>query len=128
MAAGLMAALPAWFVPAAFSGQPPNQDDLQFTKDGKMILPTHYREWIFVTSGLGMTYRPVGASDSAGDPRFDNVFVNPAAYKAFLQTGKWPDKTVLILEVRGSTPICLNLSDDGQTCCQSSAGEAAAHG
>src|SRR5271169_3089635 len=94
-----LAAILAWLVPAAFSGQPPNQDDLQFTKDGRMILPTHYREWIFVTSGLGMTYGPAGASDSAGNPRFDNVFVNPAAYKAFLQTGKWPDKTVLILEV-----------------------------
>jgi hypothetical protein len=34
---------------------------------------------------------------------FDNVFVNPAAYKAFLATGTWPDGTVLVLEVRGGT-------------------------
>jgi hypothetical protein len=31
---------------------------------------------------------------------FDNVFVNPDAYRAFLQTGTWPDKTMLVLEVR----------------------------
>ena len=31
---------------------------------------------------------------------FDNVFVNPEAYKAFLQTGTWPDKTMLVLEAR----------------------------
>ncbi len=26
---------------------------------------------------------------------FDNVFVNPESYAAFLETGTWPDKTVL---------------------------------
>ena len=33
---------------------------------------------------------------------FDNVFVNPEAYKAFVETGTWPDKTVLVLEGRGA--------------------------
>lgn len=33
---------------------------------------------------------------------FDNVFVNPAAYRSFLATGTWPDKTVMVLEVRGA--------------------------
>jgi hypothetical protein len=31
---------------------------------------------------------------------FDNVFVNPEAYRAFLDTGTWPDKTVIVLEAR----------------------------
>ena len=31
---------------------------------------------------------------------FDNVFVNPAAYREFLKTGTWPDKTVMVLEGR----------------------------
>jgi hypothetical protein len=31
---------------------------------------------------------------------FDNVFVNPAAYQAFVKTGTWPDHTMLVLEVR----------------------------
>jgi hypothetical protein len=31
---------------------------------------------------------------------FDNVFVNPEAYRTFVATGTWPDKTVLVLEVR----------------------------
>jgi hypothetical protein len=30
------------------------------------------------------------------------VFVEPSAYKAFLATGTWPDKTMLVLEVRGA--------------------------
>ena len=29
---------------------------------------------------------------------FDNVFVNPESYKSFVETGTWPDKTVLVLE------------------------------
>jgi hypothetical protein len=33
---------------------------------------------------------------------FDNVFVNPEAYRSFLQTGTWPDKTVMVLESRGA--------------------------
>jgi hypothetical protein len=106
----------AWLVPALYGWQQTNQDDPKYTKDGRMILPQNYREWTFVTSGLGMTYGPAGTSDAAANPRFDNVFVNPAAYKAFLQTGKWPDKTVLILEVRGSdSKVSINQGGRVQT-------------
>jgi len=54
-----------------------------------------------VTSGLGMNY---GSPDAAHErePHFDNVFVNRAAYQAFLETGKWPDQTTFVLEVRTS--------------------------
>lgn len=76
-------------------------DGPQYTADNKLVRPTNYREWMFVTSGLGMTYGPA-ASASPASPRFDNVFVNPSSYRRFMQTGKWPDKTVLILEIRTS--------------------------
>jgi len=33
---------------------------------------------------------------------FDNVFVNPESYKYFVANGTWPDKTMLVLEVRGA--------------------------
>jgi hypothetical protein len=73
----------------------------QFTKDNQLVRPNNFREWIFLSSGLGMTYGPARAS--AGDhPRFENVFVNPRAYKSFVETGSWPDKTILILEIRAS--------------------------
>jgi hypothetical protein len=39
----------------------------------------------------------------AGEHRlFNNFFVNPEAYKAFLQTGTWPDKTMLVVEQRAA--------------------------
>ena len=73
----------------------------RYAANGSLRFPADYREWVFLSSGLGMTYGP--AAPAAGEnPRFDNVFVNRAAYRAFLQTGTWPDKTVLVLEIRAS--------------------------
>jgi len=78
------------------------QEAPQYTNDGQMRLPANYREWIFLSSGLGMTYGPTGQTNAQGNPNFDNVFANPSAYRAFMKTGSWPDKTVLVLEIRGS--------------------------
>ncbi len=72
--------------------------ELSYTDDGRMNFPDNYREWVYLTSGLGMSYNATAPEH----PVFDNVFVNPIAYKAFLATGTWPDKTVLVLEVRGA--------------------------
>lgn len=70
----------------------------QYTADGRMLFPANYREWIYLSSGLGMSY----AAGSQSMLMFDNVFVNPAAYREFVKTGTWPDKTMLVLEVRGA--------------------------
>src|SRR5580658_11258535 len=74
----------------------------QYTPAGALKIPSDYRNWTFVTSGLGMTYGPTGTTDGAGNPNFDNVFANPAAYQEFLKSGTWPDKTVLVIEARSS--------------------------
>jgi hypothetical protein len=79
-------------------GNPPA--DLQFTADKKMILPADYREWVWLSSGLGMSYTPDAANNE--NPSFDNVFASPSAYQEFKKTGTWPDRAVLILEVRKS--------------------------
>jgi hypothetical protein len=81
-------------VAAAVAAQP------EFTSDGQLKRPADYREWIYLSSGLGMNY-----ADNARDPAnpvFDNVFVEPAAYRAFLLSGKWPEKTMFALELRRS--------------------------
>jgi hypothetical protein len=76
-------------------------DGPQYTAAGQLRFPKDYREWVFLSSGLGMTYGPAAAG-AQDDPRFDNVFVNRSAYKSFLASGRWPDKTIFILEVRKS--------------------------
>jgi hypothetical protein len=72
----------------------------QFTADGKLVRPEGYRRWVYVSSGLGMSY-----SQKANDTMqmFTNVFVNPASYDYYLAHGTWPDKTIFVLELYGST-------------------------
>lgn len=72
-------------------------DGPTYTSDGQLKFPERYREWIYLTSGIDMSY---SASADPSHSMFDNVFVNPSAYQSFLQTGTWPDKTVLVLELR----------------------------
>jgi len=67
-----------------------------YTADGRLALPA-YRKWVYLSSGLDMSYL-TGALRSVST--FGNVFVNPEAYDAFVANGTWPDKTVLVLEVR----------------------------
>jgi hypothetical protein len=70
----------------------------QYDASGKMILPAGYREWIFLSSGMDMSYDETSAPPTTHI--FTNVFVPRAAYVAFLKNGVWPDKTVLMLEGR----------------------------
>jgi hypothetical protein len=72
--------------------------DYSFTSDGKLQFPASYREWIFLSSGSGMTYGP--SADPHGPPQFDNVFVNSISYRAFLNSGKWPEQSIFVLEIR----------------------------
>jgi Cytochrome P460 len=51
-----------------------------------------------LSSGLGMSY----GAEPGGEPSFDNVFVAPEAYREFVATGKWPEKTMFVLEERAS--------------------------
>jgi hypothetical protein len=74
----------------------------RYTSNGSLQLPTDYREWVFVSAGLGMTYRPQASVSTQEHPSFENVFVTRAAYQAFVKTGKWPEKTMFILEIRSS--------------------------
>jgi Cytochrome P460 len=76
------------------------EDGPIYTANGDLKLPDRYREWIFLTSSVDMSYSPNAAM--VGHSMFDNVFVNPSAYRAFQETGLWPDKTTLVLEVRGA--------------------------
>lgn len=91
-------ALPA----AAFAGDTPavTTHAPAYTADGKLVLPADYREWVFLSSGLGMSYSEKAPT---GEPVFDNTFVDPESYRAFVRTGTWPDKTQIVLEVRSSS-------------------------
>jgi len=87
-------------VVAAGSGAAPDAPYVPaYTQSGDLVPPAHYREWIYLTSGIDMSYTPNSNPDRH---MFDNVFVNPEAYRGFLATGTWPEKTVMVLESRGA--------------------------
>ena len=66
--------------------------------NGKLIRPESYREWRFLSSGLGMSY----SASANANPQFTNVFVPQWAYKHFVASGEWPEETVFVLEERSS--------------------------
>jgi hypothetical protein len=98
----LLAAAAIWAA-AAFASlsldaqQPVPADGPRYSGD-ELLKPVDYRGWAFVSSGLGMAYGPDAAPGRP--PLFTNVFVNPRSYRAFLETGSWPDQTIFVLEIR----------------------------
>ena len=80
-------------------------DGPRYVNGNELVRPDDYREWMFLSSGLGMTYEAeqVQEAGSGARPmRFQNVFVNRSAYAGFAETGEWPDGSVFILEIRQS--------------------------
>jgi hypothetical protein len=80
------------------SATPPSPAGPEYTSDDQLKLPENYRQWIYLTTGFDMSYS--AAAMQMDHHMFDNVFVNPESYKTFVETGTWPDKTMLVLEVR----------------------------
>lgn len=91
-------------------------DGATFTASGGVVRPADYREWVYLSSGLGMSYAPENraATASGRPPLFDSVFVNRQSYRAFLQSGRWPDGTMFILELRNSERH-VSIDTGGQT-------------
>jgi cytochrome P460 len=87
----LAAALPC----VAAAGQAP-----EYNSDNRLVVPSDYREWVFLTSSLDLNYNDAVPGTVGRASLLDNVFVNPDSYKAFVKTGLWPDKTVLVKENR----------------------------
>lgn len=110
-AAALLSALAlvAGPAPAATEPLPPPA----YAADGRLPVPADYRQWTFLTSSLDMSY------NRSRDPdmhMFDNVFVQPQAYRFFVDTGTWPDHAVLVKEIRGaSTKGSINRRGQFQT-------------
>jgi hypothetical protein len=86
--------------PVQDAAKPRVADGPSYTADGQLRFPEKYREWVFLGSGLDMSYDPKPTPMGAG--MFNNVFVNPEAYRAFQQTGHWPEGTEMVLENRGA--------------------------
>lgn len=85
----------ASFVGAAESDVPemvkPAYDD-----SGALLLPTGFRKWVFVGSSLGLSYS--GEERPATKQIFHHIYIQPEAYDVYVETGKFPEKTMLVME------------------------------
>ena len=114
----LLVVLSAVILAAALRpAEAPARPGPEYTGDAQLKLPEAYREWVYLSTGYDMSYNP---AMRMGHHMFDNVFVNPESYKAFVETGKWPDKTTFVLEVRtakdkGSINLAGNYQDEEVT-------------
>lgn len=80
----------------------------QYNDKGELKRPTGYRTWVFVGSNMGLEYREDAAKEAPPEKErekpkkignFHNVYINPEAYQHFLKTGKYPEKTILVLDI-----------------------------
>jgi len=100
-------------LPPANPANPAAPNLPEYTGDGQLKFPANYREWVYLSTGIDMNYRPNAGMNHS---MFDNVFVNPESYKYFVANGTWPDKTMLVLEVRGAeTKSAINKAGHYQT-------------
>ena len=76
----LLLALSAISALAMIGAQAPSPEAPAFTAKGDLVAPTHYREWIYLTTGIDMSYT---TSANPSHSVFDNVFVNPVPTAAF---------------------------------------------
>jgi len=68
----------------------------QYDDKGQLLRPADYREWMFLSAGYGMNYSPGPDSHEM----FSNVFVQRWAYDEFLNSGKWPEQSMFVIDER----------------------------
>lgn len=80
-----------------------------YTASGELIRPTDYHLWVFVGASLGMSYDEPGKEKANGPGIFGNVYIEPAAYRHYVETGKFPAKTMLALALhRPASDVSIN--------------------
>ena len=70
----------------------------QYTAEGDLIRPEGYRTWVFVGASLGLSYREEAGAVQEGPGDFHNVYIQPEAYRYYMETGIFPEKTILAME------------------------------
>lgn len=68
----------------------------KFDKNGKLVQPVDYREWVFM--GTPLTPNDMN-NGKAAFPEFHNVYIDPVSYKVWKETGKFRDGTIIVKEL-----------------------------
>jgi hypothetical protein len=68
----------------------------QYNAKGQLLRPADYRDWMFLSAGYGMNYSPAPGSHEM----FTNVFVQRWAFDEFVNSGKWPEQSMFVIDER----------------------------
>jgi Cytochrome P460 len=78
----------------------------QYNEKGELKRPADYRGWVFVGSNIGLQYRKDVSETGRPEKErgkepgdFHNVYINREAYEHYRRTGKFPDPTMLVMDV-----------------------------
>lgn len=73
----------------------------EYTKEGDLILPKNFNEWVFVGSPLTPNALNGG---KANFPEYHNVYIEPGSYEIYKKTGKFPEGTIFFKELQLTKP------------------------
>lgn len=101
--AGIVAGLTAWSLTgnpgsrASIATPLPDEQNTgpRYDSTGALLRPENFETWVFVGSSTGLTYE--SAIQAKGPGNFHDVYLRPESYREYARTGKFPEKTVLVL-------------------------------
>jgi hypothetical protein len=82
---------------ASASGQSVQTSGPQYDAAGALVRPKNFETWVFVGASTGLSYQEASKPNGIGS--FHNVYLRPGAYKTYLETGQFPEKTMLVLAI-----------------------------
>jgi Cytochrome P460 len=91
--------------PLTRNAQAQSPSDPQYTSGGNLVRPKDFHTWIFVGSNLGLGYAKEFTADTPREAtradlgEYHNIYLKPEDYAAYVRTGTFPDKTVLVMDV-----------------------------
>jgi hypothetical protein len=94
----LSACLFLLLVAAAFS-QGPKARPASFTRDGAVELPQDFRQWVHVGTRIKVGGTSILDGSPVTVPQVLNAYVEPVAFTAYKQTGKWPAGSQIVKEL-----------------------------
>ena len=76
----------------------PPRATLKFDAKDQAELPRGYRSWVHVFTGWEPITTTILDGTVTKTPEFKNLYVEPFAYRTYMETGKWPEGTLMVKE------------------------------
>jgi hypothetical protein len=78
--------------------EPPADQEPRFASSGQLLPPVGWEAWVMVGSSTGLSYNAAPPPAAGAAPgMFHNVYVQPWAYREFVRTGVFPERTMFVL-------------------------------